>query len=145
MRIDLPKIIHPPVVIPVSNPAAGATASYTLASNECLFIHSIRFRVANSAVAGNRYAAVEFQNDAGLTLMSSAQTNANIVNEDRVFYFVSNMASVGYVSDTRKIYAIPYPILLPPKWLIQILYTGMDAGDQLTAFNIVASRYFMRS
>jgi hypothetical protein len=145
MRIDLPRIIHPPIVITVGNPAVGVTASYTIPDTDILFLHSVRFKVVNAAVAVNRYAALEIQDPTGIAIYSATQTNAFLTGETRDVYFNCIPNNSNYLSDTRRVMAIPYGIILPPKWLIQLLYQDMNAGDQISDIRICVSKFFGRA
>lgn len=126
--------------IDVTQPAAGANASYSIPGEYGVRVLAARATLTTDANAANRLLSLDFitpnsvtrvRNCAGVvwTANTSSQT------------FVWNQA--WHVSEWATNTPVLMPvlgILLPPTWLVSFTVDNKQAGDQLSALSLVVEK-----
>jgi hypothetical protein len=127
-------------VVYLPNPPAGQVWSYTVDGRYYERLLLVRQRFTASAVAANRFPAVDLfgvdgavvtEVPAGNNVVANGVVTANLAVGGSGYALGSTGGTFGFLPD----------VLVPPGWGWRASVSGMDAGDQLAGIVLVVQRY----
>ena len=129
----------PQQTVSVSNPAAGAQASYTIpAGSRPLTPESINWTLTTSAAVATRFMTLQIKDASGNVVMNVKSSGG--VTATSVLQSYNSAGYGGAVSGTSGANQAGLPnITLYPGWTIQTAVAAMDAADQISNFTILSA------
>ncbi len=126
--------------IPLTAPAAGADASVTIDGTYLVRPLSVVGRLVTSAVAGNRFLEVHYEDGNGQVIAADGIPVAIAASQTVVFGFNLGRTQGQYVAGASAFGPLP-PAALEPGRKLVVHLIGADAADQLDRLFLTADRF----
>ena len=125
-------------VIP-SNPAAGATFTYTNTTGSPQTLQSATFKLVTDATVANRFISVQILDTAGNVVAENTDFSAIVASTTITAWYAQGIPNTSNNASGSTLGGLPQ-VLIQPGWQVKINVTSMDAGDQLSNIALVLSQ-----
>jgi hypothetical protein len=127
--------------IPVTTPAAGANAVFTVESRNWIRVLGARATVTTSATVANRFVSLDFINARTQTYIRNAAGVIVLASTtNQVFEWNMARTRAEWAANTP-VLAPLLPVFLPPGTTVQITLDSIQAADAITAVSLTVERF----
>lgn len=131
------KLIHQSI----GNPAAGANFTWTSPTHSNWEIIAVHFALTTDANAANRIARLRFR-DAATDVLYVLPSDIQVASKTAAYYFAQGFTNT-LLTNTLSLRngALPINLICYQTWNLSSEILDIQAGDQLTAIEIIFKRY----
>jgi hypothetical protein len=127
--------------IPVTTPAAGANAIFTVEARNWIRVLGARATVTTSATVANRFVSLDYINARAQTYVrNSAGLVVTASTTNQVFEWNAGRTVAEWAVNTP-VLAPLYSIFLPPGTTVQVTLDSIQAADAITAISLTVERF----
>jgi hypothetical protein len=127
--------------VDVTTPAAGATASYTVAGENAVRLIAARSTLTTDANAANRSHTVDYLDARGITRVRNGAGLVVTANTTAQTFEWSSARTVAEWAANTPVYVPLLPAILPPGFTIKFTVTNIQAGDTLTGLSLYVEKF----